>query len=65
MTTPGPNEPTIGYRVHRGALIGIVITIALSTGYLVFRGETDIQEWVISAIQEVRGVWTSWDWSLL
>ena len=65
MTAPGPHDPTIAYLVHRGVLIVIVIVITISTGYLVFRGAPDIQEWVTSAIQAVRDEWTSWDWSLL
>lgn len=64
MTAPGPHDPPIAYRVHRGVLIGIMLVIALSTGFLVFSGTPDIQTWVISAIQAVRDVWTSWDWSL-
>lgn len=65
MTARGPQDPTIAYLVHRAALLGIVITIALSTGYLLFCGALDLQEWVISAIQGVRDVWTSWHWRLL
>lgn len=62
--TVGPQDPTLAYLVHRGALIGIVIAIAISTGYLVFRGAPGMQEWVISAVQGVRDVWTSWHWRL-
>jgi hypothetical protein len=65
VTAPGPHDPTIAYLVHRGVLIGIVLAIALSTGYLVFRGAPDMQEWVISAIHTVRDEWTSWRWELL
>jgi hypothetical protein len=64
VTAPGPQDPTIAYLVHRSALVGIVITIALSTGYLVFRGAPGIQEWVLSAVQGVRDAWTSWHWRL-
>ncbi|MGH3784475.1 MAG: hypothetical protein ACRDRO_28605 [Pseudonocardiaceae bacterium] len=60
MTTPGPHDPTIAYLVHRGALITITITITITISYLVFRGAPDVQEWVISAIQAVRGEWSSW-----
>jgi hypothetical protein len=45
-------------------LIGIVLTITLSTGYLVLSAAADLQLWVISAIQAVRDEWTSWNWSL-
>ncbi|MDQ3152489.1 MAG: hypothetical protein M3R63_12465 [Actinomycetota bacterium] len=64
MTTPGLQDPTISYLVHRGVLIGIVITIALGFGYLVFQWTPGIQESVISAIQAVRDEWTSWGWEL-
>jgi hypothetical protein len=64
VTGRGPQDPTVAYLVHRAALIGIVITVALSTSYLVFRGALDIRQWVITTIQGVRGVWTSWHWSL-
>lgn len=64
MTGRGPQEPTIAYLVHRAVLIGIVITIALSTSYVVFRGAPGLREWVSSAIQGVRNVWASWHWSL-
>ena len=64
MTAPGPQHPTISYLVHRGVLIGIVLTITLSTGYLVLSAAADLQLWVISAIQAVRDEWTSWNWSL-
>lgn len=65
MTAPGPQDPTIAYLVHRGAMIGIVLTNTFSIGCLVFRGAPDLQLWMISVIQAVRDEWTSWDWSLL
>lgn len=65
MTARGPQDPTITYLVHRAALIGIVITIALTTGYLLFCGAPDVKKWVISTIHGVRDVWTSWHWRLL
>ncbi|MGH3533132.1 MAG: hypothetical protein ACRDQG_00240 [Pseudonocardiaceae bacterium] len=65
MTAPGPQDPTITCLVHRGVLIGVVLTIMLSAGYLVFRGAPGLQLWVISAIQAVRDEWTSWHWSVL
>jgi hypothetical protein len=61
VTAPGP---TISYLVHRGMLVVVVITIALVTGYLVFLGVPDLQEWAVSVIQAVREQWTSWHWSL-
>ncbi|MBV8540370.1 MAG: hypothetical protein JO364_17090 [Pseudonocardiales bacterium] len=65
MTAPGPQDPTIAYLAHRGMLIVVVLTIALSTGYLVCRGLPDLRLWVTSAIAAVRDEWTSWHWSLL
>lgn len=65
MTAPGPQDPTIAYRAHRGVLIGIVLTITVSTGYLVFREAPVLQQWVTSTIQAMRDEWTSWHWSLL
>ncbi len=65
MTAPGSDDPIIAYQVHRGALIVIVITMTLLTGYLVFHDAPGMREWVISAIEAVRDKWTSWHWNLL
>lgn len=65
MSAPGPQDPTIDYLVHRGALIGLVLVIVLCTGYLVFQVAPGLQQWVLSAIDAVHDEWTSWGWELL
>lgn len=55
---PGTQDPTIAYLVHRGVLVGVMLMILISFGYLLFQWAPEILEWVISSVQAVRNAFT-------
>ena len=46
-------------------LIGIVLVLTLSAGYLVVLAVPDLQLWMVSAIHAVHEEWISWGWTPL
>lgn len=61
---PGTHDPTIAYRVHRAALVGVMIMVLIGFGYLLLHWTPALVDWVSSAVHAVRDAFT-WElfWS--
>ncbi|MGQ0778065.1 MAG: hypothetical protein ACT4NY_27250 [Pseudonocardiales bacterium] len=55
---PGTSDPIVAYLVHRGVLVGIMVMVVISFGYLLFRWTPEIVDWVTSSIQTVQDAFT-------